>query len=202
MEPRFRRRRFNRGRLKSRADHAVSEAILSPSPSFAIGPLYPSGWIAVGAIALAAVCAVAMPPALAAPPQPDAAVLVPASLTPDETPPSAAPAPRPATELGNRIDSAPGLVVGGERLNVGLLRRFYAAHAFEPVWTTRQAQADSLLNAVLRAGDHGLDPELFHANLLRNTRHCRRSTANCCCRTPFSPMPTRWPAAPCRSSAG
>src|SRR5262249_53575184 len=38
-----------------------------------------------------------------------------------------------------------------------------------PVWPTRQAQANSLMNAVLRADDHGLAPELFHANLLRQT---------------------------------
>jgi murein L,D-transpeptidase YcbB/YkuD len=58
------------------------------------------------------------------------------------------------------------LVVAGERLNAALLQRFYARHGFEPVWTSRQAQADSLVNAVLRAGDQGLDPELFHASLL------------------------------------
>src|SRR5271169_140072 len=78
-------------------------------------------------------------------------------------------APHANTELGKLIDSAPELVVAGERLNVGLLRRFYAGHGFEPIWTTRQAQANSLVNAVLRAGDHGLAPELFHANLLRQT---------------------------------
>nr|WP_246523655.1 L,D-transpeptidase family protein [Neoroseomonas eburnea] len=48
-----------------------------------------------------------------------------------------------------------------------MLRRFYARRGFRPVWATRQAQANSLVNAVLRAGDHGLDPELFHASLLR-----------------------------------
>jgi murein L,D-transpeptidase YcbB/YkuD len=70
------------------------------------------------------------------------------------------------TELGNLIDGAPDLVVAGERLNVGLLQHFYARHGFEPVWTTRQAQADSLMNAVLRADDQGLDPERFHAKPL------------------------------------
>ncbi len=79
------------------------------------------------------------------------------------------PAPPANTELGELIDGAPELVIAGERLNVGLLRRFYAQHGFDPIWTTRQAQADSLVNAVLRAGDQGLDPELFHANLLRQT---------------------------------
>jgi L,D-transpeptidase YcbB len=68
------------------------------------------------------------------------------------------------TELGDLIAGAP--VVAGERLNVELLRRFYARHGFAPVWPARQSQADSLTNAVLRAGDHGLAPERFHASLL------------------------------------
>ncbi|MGA8755176.1 MAG: L,D-transpeptidase family protein [Stellaceae bacterium] len=87
--------------------------------------------------------------------------------------PVTASAPPPATqldantEIGSLIDSTPELVVAGERLNVGLLRRFYARHGFEPIWTTRQAQANALVNAVLRAGDQGLSPELFHADQLR-----------------------------------
>lgn len=72
------------------------------------------------------------------------------------------------TELRELIESAPQPVVAGEGLNVELLRRFYARHGFAPVWTTRKAQADSLINAVSRADDHGLAPELFHANLLRS----------------------------------
>jgi len=71
-----------------------------------------------------------------------------------------------STDLGKLIGSAPEFVIAGERLNVGLLRRFYARHGFEPIWTTRQFQANSLINAVLRAGEHGLAPQLFHANLL------------------------------------
>ena len=117
------------------------------------------GRIASGTIALAAACALAASPVLAAEPEPGAVVVAaPYALA---TPPSAA-------ELRRLIESAPGLVAG-QRLNVGLLRRFYAAHGFEPVWTARQVQANSLMNAVLRAGDHGLAPELFHTNLLRNT---------------------------------
>jgi murein L,D-transpeptidase YcbB/YkuD len=80
----------------------------------------------------------------------------------------AALAPQATTELRHLIDGAPELVVAGERVNVELLRRFYERHGFEPVWTTRQALANSLMNAVLRAGDQGLDPELFHAALLRH----------------------------------
>jgi len=77
------------------------------------------------------------------------------------------PARQADTELRDRIDGAPGPVVAGEPVNVALLRRFYARHGFEPVWATRPAQARSLVNAVLRAGDQGLDAGLFHAALLR-----------------------------------
>jgi murein L,D-transpeptidase YcbB/YkuD len=114
------------------------------------------GTLAGGTIALVAACAPAPAPpvVLAAGTQPRAVV---------------ARAPHANTELGRRIDTAPELVVAGERLNVGLLRRFYAGHRFEPIWNTRQEQADSLVDAVSRAGDHGLAPELFHANLLRQT---------------------------------
>src|SRR5205823_12060702 len=58
--------------------------------------------------------------------------------------------------------------IGGEHLHMALLRRFYAAHNYEPVWNTRQAQATALLQTVQRAGEHGLDPELFHAAALRD----------------------------------
>ena len=71
------------------------------------------------------------------------------------------------TELGHLIDGASQLTVAGEPVNVALLRRFYARHDFEPVWTVRSAEARSLLDAVLRAGDNGLAPEMFHADLLR-----------------------------------
>ena len=71
------------------------------------------------------------------------------------------------TDMRDLIDGPPELVVAGDHLNVGLLKRFYARHGYEPVWATRQEQVDSLIGAVLRAGDQGLDPELFHASLLR-----------------------------------
>jgi murein L,D-transpeptidase YcbB/YkuD len=114
--------------------------------------------IAGGTIALAAACALA---ACGRDPKLDA---VGADLKPEAI---SVLAPQANTELGNLVDSAPELVVAGERLNVELLRSFYARHGFEPVWTTRQAQADSLVNAVLGAGEQGLDTELFHADLLR-----------------------------------
>ncbi len=77
-------------------------------------------------------------------------------------------APQADTELHARMDEGPGLVVAGIPLNVALLQRFYARHGFEPVWAARPAVAKSLVDAVLRAGDQGLDPELFHAGLLRH----------------------------------
>ncbi|HVB17371.1 MAG TPA: L,D-transpeptidase family protein [Stellaceae bacterium] len=131
-----------------------------PSRSFSTRDLLARvGPIAVAAIALAAACALAAPAVLAANQEPGAA-FVPA--------PPASIAASANTELGERIESARELVIAGERLNVGLLRRFYARHDFEPVWPTRQVQADSLMKAVLRAGDQGLAPELFHADLLRS----------------------------------
>ena len=78
-------------------------------------------------------------------------------------------APVTSAEIAKLINSARVLVIAGERLNGELLRRFYAGRGFQPIWTTRQAEANSLLSAVLRAGDHGLAAELFHANALRNT---------------------------------
>jgi len=123
------------------------------------GLLAPVGPIAVGAIALAVACAPAEPTLRAADKEPAVALV------------SAQPAPLVAygnTSLGELIESAPKSTVAGERLNVDLLRRFYARHGFAPVWTTRESQADSLMKAILRAGDHGLAPELFHADLLRS----------------------------------
>ena len=105
--------------------------------------------IARSATALAGACALA---ACGASPKPE---------------PVAVQAPQPDPELRDRIDGAAALAVAGEPLNVALLRRFYVRRGFEPVWTTRPAQAASLVNAVLRAGDQGLDPALFHADLLR-----------------------------------
>jgi murein L,D-transpeptidase YcbB/YkuD len=157
-EPRTRIAVFHHRQRQSRRDHAIGEAILLASCSFSTrGLLARVGAIARGAIALAAACALAAPAVLATEQKPGAGF---------------GPAP-PAlmvayanTELGELIGSAPELVVAGERLHVGLLRRFYARHGFAPVWTTRPAQANSLINAVLRAGEHGLAPQLFHAHLL------------------------------------
>ena len=124
--------------------------------------------IAAATSMLAAGCALAAcssdpePVAVLADPEPDA---VGADPKPETAPVLALHAD---TEIGNLLDSGPDLVVAGERVNVGLLKRFYARHGFEPVWATRQAPANSLMNAVLRAGDQGLDPDLFHADLLQH----------------------------------
>src|SRR5437879_826661 len=100
------------------------------------------------------------------------ATLTPVALPTDAggaPPPVAAPAvpPVPQTEIQARLERS-GLAVAGEHLHVALLRRFYAAHNYEPVWDSHQAQATALTQVITRAGEHGLDPELFHATALRN----------------------------------
>lgn len=77
------------------------------------------------------------------------------------TPPSSA----EGIEIESRIYGA-DLQVAGVRLNRPLLWRLYAAYGFEPIWATRQREAAALWNAVLRAEEHGLDPNLFHASLI------------------------------------
>jgi murein L,D-transpeptidase YcbB/YkuD len=44
--------------------------------------------------------------------------------------------------------------------------RLYAAYGFEPIWGSRQREATALQNAVSRAAEHGLNPNLFHAALI------------------------------------
>jgi len=114
--------------------------------------------LAGGAILLAAACAPVAPAAVVAKLGPGGRIV----------PPPASAAIEANTELAGLLDSGPELAVAGERLNARLLRRFYAHHGFEPVWTTRQGQADALINAVLHSGEHGLAPQLFHANLLQS----------------------------------
>ncbi len=75
--------------------------------------------------------------------------------------------PQTNPDLRDTLLDSHELVVSGERLNAGLLRRFYERRGFEPVWTTRLTQVNLLVGAVLRADDQGLNPELFHASLLR-----------------------------------
>ena len=125
--------------------------------------------LAVGAIALVAACAPAESPVRATDEEPavalvsasSAARVTSARVTSETVTPS-------GTRLGELIENASGSVVAGERLNIELLRRFYARHGFAPVWTDRRAQAESLIDAVLRAGAHGLAPALFHADVLQS----------------------------------
>lgn len=75
------------------------------------------------------------------------------------------PPPMAEGELaGLQADADP--VVGGETLDGTLLRRFYARRGFAPVWDAHPAQAEALLAAVMRAGDHGLNPNRFGGALL------------------------------------
>ena len=83
-------------------------------------------------------------------------------LAPIFTPPSEAAAPR-----SDSLGDATNFTVADRHLNTGLLQRFYARRGSEPVWASRQSEANSLLEAVRGAADHGLDPELFHATLLQ-----------------------------------
>lgn len=82
-------------------------------------------------------------------------------------PPPPAVARRPETEIARLLGGSRGLAIAGEPLNAGALRRFYARHGYNPVWPARQSQADELVGLLLRAGDHGLDPETLHGGLLR-----------------------------------
>ncbi|MCA3281008.1 MAG: L,D-transpeptidase family protein [Roseomonas sp.] len=71
----------------------------------------------------------------------------------------------PDEDLDRLLDNTDP-IVAGETLDGPLLHRFYARRGFEPVWTTREAEAEAFKAAVLRARDHGLDPDLFKGNLL------------------------------------
>jgi L,D-transpeptidase YcbB len=138
---------------------------LFPSCSFLTrGLVARIGPIAVGAIALVTACAPAEPPVRATDEEPAVALV----SAPSAAMVTSAMVTSADTRLGALIENTPGSVVAGERLNIELLRRFYARHGFAPVWTSRQGQAESLMNAVSRAGDHGLAPELFHADVLRS----------------------------------
>ena len=131
-------------------------------------PLRQRGWAVCGVAAIAAAGLLAAASAGAQVLGSDAARLLPAALQPADTAAAASPAAPGDSDLRNRIESAAGLVVAGEKLHGALLREFYAADNFQPVWATRQPQAQALVNAVLRAGEQGLDPDLFHGALLRN----------------------------------
>ena len=74
--------------------------------------------------------------------------------------------PKGDTELARLLEGSNEILVGGQPLDADALRRFYERRAWRPVWAGRDAQAEAMAEAVLRAGDHGLDPAMFRAPLL------------------------------------
>jgi murein L,D-transpeptidase YcbB/YkuD len=152
-------------RRKPRKDHATSEAIVfTPATSPQGRVIAQRGLAATAAAAIAGVLWLVPLAASAADAGTSTAV---AALQPS----GAAVADVPGTgetEIQAKLNTPGGLVIAGERLHADLLREFYAAHNYQPVWTSRQAQANALLSVVMRAGEHGLDPNLFHAAALAN----------------------------------
>lgn len=72
------------------------------------------------------------------------------------------------SDIRARLEGVATPLIAGQKLHTQLLWEFYASHNFQPVWPTHQEQAAALLAAVMRAGEHGLNPDLFHAASLRN----------------------------------
>ena len=68
--------------------------------------------------------------------------------------------------LEDRLDAAGRMTVAGERVHEHLLRRFYNAHKYETVWNDHAAAAAALWGTILRAGDQGLNPALYHTAIL------------------------------------
>jgi murein L,D-transpeptidase YcbB/YkuD len=69
-------------------------------------------------------------------------------------------------ELKTRLDAPGKLTIAGQRLHLALLRPFYVAHGYRTVWDNRPEEISRLREAVSHAGDHGLDPNLFHSAAL------------------------------------
>jgi murein L,D-transpeptidase YcbB/YkuD len=129
--------------------HGAGRVLTSATLAFAIG---------IASLALSLPRAAADPPT----PQPVAPALVdtgaaiPATLTPFDG----------DVEIEDRLDGARRVVVAGERLHEHLVRRFYLAHGYKMIWNGRPAAAAALWAEVLRAGEQGLDPTLFHVAAL------------------------------------
>jgi murein L,D-transpeptidase YcbB/YkuD len=86
----------------------------------------------------------------------------PASAEPDTAAPEAAPFTG-NIELKTRLDAAGKLTIAAEPMHLALLRRFYAAHGYRTIWDAHPNEENRLCDAVLHAGEHALDPDLFHA---------------------------------------
>jgi L,D-transpeptidase YcbB len=70
------------------------------------------------------------------------------------------------TALEDRLDTAGRVIVAGERVHEHLLRRFYNAHGYKTVWDHHATAAAALWGSILRAGEQGLDPALYHTAIL------------------------------------
>ena len=86
---------------------------------------------------------------------------------PEPRPNAGAGSPRPTGELAGLFEESRSLRIRGRSLDADLLRRFYGRRGYRRIWPGLDSQAEALVATVLRAADHGLDPELFHASLLR-----------------------------------
>lgn len=126
-------------------------------------------WLACGSALAAVICAcvLGLKPmaAWADPPAPPPTPTVPTAIDPSTLPATLTPY---AGDSGieDRLDPR-RVTIAGERLHEQLLRRFYAAHQWQPVWDGHADAAATLLAAVVSgAGQHGLDPPMFHSRLL------------------------------------
>jgi L,D-transpeptidase YcbB len=119
---------------------------------------------AASAAALAAFLLALAPESVAAATA-NAAVPMPAAFEPASATAPDAPAAADS-EIKARVTQGNNLIIAGEKLHVALLRAFYAAHNNQPVWDSRPEVAKSLWAAVMRAGEQGLDPAMFHATAL------------------------------------
>jgi murein L,D-transpeptidase YcbB/YkuD len=137
--------------------------------SFRYGKRRSPAQIVIGC-ALGACCLVSsLSHALAAASGETAPVAAPAAPASDPAPPDAIPFVG-NVELKARLDAPGKLMIGGEPMHLALLRRFYLAHGYQTVWDARPAEVSRLRDAILRAGEHGLDPGLFHAAALGERR--------------------------------
>ena len=118
-------------------------------------PRFPRATGALVAALLATVAPGSIANASGDTPASDAATLLPVTAAPTAT--------APDSEIKTRLGNSGPLSIAGEPLHGALLRRFYAGHDNQPVWTTHTAQATAMWHAVLNAADQGLDPDSFHA---------------------------------------
>jgi murein L,D-transpeptidase YcbB/YkuD len=131
--------------------------------------------LALGSLALAfsplsAAAEDSVPIGMAAPLPPEPAAPGPATPAPATQPPN--PPQNPGNpELQALLDGSDRTALAGARLlQPGLLRQFYAEHGNEPFWDNHPEAVRSLLGAVFRAEDQGIDPALFHAEALSGRR--------------------------------